>query len=80
MNNETTSILVVDDEPEMVRAICELLQKAGYRPMSANSGAQALEIVKQEQAAAKPPAKVQTSAKPAKKGKAARARKAKAKK
>jgi len=35
--------------PRWVRAICELLQKTGYRPISANSGTRALEIVKQEQ-------------------------------
>ncbi|MGH8014044.1 MAG: sigma-54-dependent transcriptional regulator [Candidatus Binataceae bacterium] len=48
MSNESASVLVVDDEPEMVRALCELLQESGYRPLSANSGAQALEMVKRE--------------------------------
>src|ERR1700730_9046033 len=33
----------------MARAVCELLQGAGYQPLSANSGAEALDIVKREQ-------------------------------
>lgn len=49
MSNDRATVLVVDDEPEMARALCELLQAAGYRTLSANSGADALEIVKRKQ-------------------------------
>jgi two-component system response regulator GlrR len=49
VSNDPATILVVDDEPEMARAVCELLQGAGYQPLSANSGAEALDIVKREQ-------------------------------
>ncbi|MGH7987702.1 MAG: sigma-54-dependent transcriptional regulator [Candidatus Binataceae bacterium] len=48
MNKQPATVLVVDDETEMVRAICELLQGAGYRALSANSGVEALELVKRE--------------------------------
>jgi putative CocE/NonD family hydrolase len=49
MNNDPATILVVDDEPEMARAVCELLQGADYQALSANSGEEALGIVKREQ-------------------------------
>jgi DNA-binding NtrC family response regulator len=38
--------LVVDDDPAMAAALCELLRESGYRPLGANSGPAALDIVK----------------------------------
>jgi DNA-binding NtrC family response regulator len=49
VSNDPATVLVVDDEPEMTRAVCELLQETGYRALGANSGVQALEIVQREQ-------------------------------
>jgi two-component system response regulator AtoC len=47
--NDPATILIVDDEPEMVRAVSDLLEGAGYRALGALSGREALEIVKREQ-------------------------------
>jgi len=42
-------ILVVDDEPKMVRLVREILTAAGYEVLAACSGEQAIELVAQEQ-------------------------------
>jgi CheY-like chemotaxis protein len=42
------SILVVDDDPEMSSAVCEVLRQAGYLSRSAQSGSEALAIVRRE--------------------------------
>jgi len=41
-------VLVVDDDPEMAAAICDLLSESGYRPLAANSGPEALDIIKRD--------------------------------
>ena len=40
------TILVVDDEPELRRAACRLLQRHGYRTIEAASGEEGLEQVR----------------------------------
>jgi two-component system KDP operon response regulator KdpE len=42
-------ILVVDDEPKMVRLVREILTAAGYEVLAACSGEQAIELVAKEQ-------------------------------
>ena len=42
------TILVVDDDTAMISAVCEVLRQTGYLPLSAQSGSEALEIVKRE--------------------------------
>ncbi len=42
-------ILVVDDEPKMVRLVREILTAAGFEVLAACSGEQAIELVAQEQ-------------------------------
>ena len=39
-------ILVVDDEADIVRCIQTVLEKAGYKVLTASDGAQALDIIK----------------------------------
>ncbi len=39
-------ILVVDDEADIVRCIRAVLEKNGYEALTANDGAQALELIK----------------------------------
>jgi DNA-binding NtrC family response regulator len=46
LTERQATILVVDDDAEMSSAVCEVLRQRGYLPLSARSGAQALEIVK----------------------------------
>jgi len=41
-------VLVVDDNPINLRVACGLVQKAGYRTLTATNGAQALELVQRE--------------------------------
>ena len=48
MTEVQTSILVVDDDPEMSSAVCEVLRQAGYLSRSAQSGSEAIEIVRRE--------------------------------
>ncbi|MGD0117654.1 MAG: sigma-54 dependent transcriptional regulator [Candidatus Binatus sp.] len=48
MNSEQATILVVDDDQDMVSALCDILRQAEYRPLSANSGHDALAIVERE--------------------------------
>jgi two-component system cell cycle sensor histidine kinase/response regulator CckA len=40
------TILVVDDEPELRRAACRLLERHGYRTLEAASGEEALELAR----------------------------------
>jgi len=44
----TENILVVDDEPALAELTCEILNHYGYNAFSAESGAEALEILKKE--------------------------------
>ena len=48
MTEPQATILVVDDDAAMSSAVCEVLRQTGYLPLSAQSGAEALEIVRQE--------------------------------
>ena len=48
MTERQATILVVDDDDAMTSALCEVLRQTGYLPLSAQSGAEALEIVKRE--------------------------------
>jgi two-component system, NtrC family, response regulator HydG len=48
VNSEQATILVVDDDQDMVSALCDILRQAGYRALSANSGHDALAIVEHE--------------------------------
>jgi two-component system response regulator HydG len=48
VNSEQATILVVDDDHDMVSALCDILRQAGYRALSANSGHDALAIVDRE--------------------------------
>jgi two-component system response regulator HydG len=48
VNSEQATILVVDDDQDMVSALCDILRQAGYRALSANSGHDALAIVERE--------------------------------
>ncbi|HVN29229.1 MAG TPA: sigma-54 dependent transcriptional regulator [Candidatus Binataceae bacterium] len=45
--NETLSILIVDDDPAMSSLLCDVLREAGYEVRSANSGAAALAMVRE---------------------------------
>jgi DNA-binding NtrC family response regulator len=49
VSDPKATILVVDDDPAMARALCELLGESAYRPLSANSGPEALAVVKHHQ-------------------------------
>ncbi len=49
MNTNDPKILVVDDDAEMASVLSDVLRDAGYTALSANSGAQALELVEREQ-------------------------------
>ncbi len=40
--------MVVDDDHDMVSALSDILRQAGYHPLSANSGHDALAIVERE--------------------------------
>lgn len=42
-------ILIVDDEPKLVRLVCEVLAATGYEVLSSSSGTQAIETVAIEQ-------------------------------
>jgi two-component system response regulator HydG len=48
LTERQATILVVDDDAAMSGAVCEVLRHAGYLALSAQSGAEALEIVKRE--------------------------------
>lgn len=42
------SVLVVDDDRQMVRTLCDVLSKRGYRPHGVHSGEEAVAAVDQE--------------------------------
>ena len=48
MNPNQATIVVVDDDRDMASLVCDVLRQAGYNALSANSGSEALEIVKRE--------------------------------
>ena len=48
MTEPQATILVVDDDAAMTSAVCEVLRQSGYLPLSAQSGSEALDIVKRE--------------------------------
>ncbi len=48
MSQNQAIVVVVDDDREMANLVCDVLRQAGYGAISANSGAEALEIVKRE--------------------------------
>ncbi len=48
MNNQSKSILVVDDEPKILEVVSALLKKKGFRVLSAENGQMALDIFNRE--------------------------------
>ncbi len=46
--NEAVTILVVDDNPPMVKTLADILELKGYVVRAAHSGAKALEILQRE--------------------------------
>ena len=48
MENERSTILVVDDDREMANILVEILSAAGYRAIATNSGADALALVRRD--------------------------------
>ncbi|MBV8771460.1 MAG: response regulator, partial [Deltaproteobacteria bacterium] len=49
MTEGQATILVVDDDAAMTSAVAEVLRQSGYLPLSAQSGLEALEIVKRDE-------------------------------
>ena len=45
VHSGNATILVVDDDHDMVAALCDILRQAGYQTMSAHSGHEAIAIV-----------------------------------
>ena len=48
VHSDQASVLVVDDDHDMVAALCDILRQAGYRTLSAHSGHEALALVERE--------------------------------
>jgi len=48
MHSGQATVLVVDDDHDMVAALCDILRQAGYRTLSAHSGHEALAMVERE--------------------------------
>src|ERR1019366_9090031 len=48
VNSEQATVLVVDDDHDMVSALHDILRQAGYRALSANSGHEAVAMVERE--------------------------------
>ena len=48
MNSDPATVVVVDDDHEMANVVCDVLREAGYKAFGANSGNEALMLVKQE--------------------------------
>ena len=44
---ETINVLVVDDDKEIVNAICKLLESEGYKTLKAYDGLEAIDILTQ---------------------------------
>jgi DNA-binding response OmpR family regulator len=49
MKRQNPLILIVDDEPKLVRLVCEILKATGYEGIAASSGEQALRVAAMEQ-------------------------------
>ena len=47
-HSQPATVLVVDDDHDMVSALSDILRQAGYRPLSAHSGHEALALVERE--------------------------------
>jgi two-component system response regulator HydG len=47
LSSDRATIVVVDDDREMVSVLCDLLSEAGYRTLSANSAADVLTLINQ---------------------------------
>src|SRR5260370_37482956 len=47
-HSENATVLVVDDDHDMVGALSDILRQAGYRPIGAHSGPEALALVERE--------------------------------
>jgi two-component system, NtrC family, response regulator HydG len=48
VNPNQGTVVVADDDRDMANLVCDVLRQAGYNALSANSGSEALEIVKRE--------------------------------
>ncbi len=48
MSGETAQLLVVDDQPGVLRMICEVLRESGYQVDQATNGNQALSLVRKK--------------------------------
>jgi two-component system response regulator HydG len=48
VNPNHGTVVIVDDDRDMTNLVCDVLRQAGYNALSANSGSEALELVKQE--------------------------------
>jgi diguanylate cyclase (GGDEF)-like protein len=48
-NNEFRDVLVVDDDPAMVRILSRIIEREGYLPVPSTDGAEALSILKSRQ-------------------------------
>jgi len=48
VHSGNATILVVDDDHDMVAALCDILRQAGYQTMGAHSGDEAVAIVERE--------------------------------
>jgi two-component system, NtrC family, response regulator HydG len=49
VSEQPETILVVDDDAAMTSALCEVLRQTGYVAISAQSGSEALELIRREQ-------------------------------
>ena len=47
MDLQTAKILIVDDEPDICRLLCRLMESEGYKTISAHDGKEALEKIRQ---------------------------------
>jgi DNA-binding NtrC family response regulator len=48
VHSELATVMVVDDDHDMVSALCDILRKAGYHPLSVYSGHEAVAMVERE--------------------------------
>lgn len=48
MNDQSARILVIDDDPAIVRAIRKILERADYEVLEAEDGKQGLEVARRE--------------------------------
>ncbi len=47
-DSDSATVLVVDDEPELCRALCKLLTRNGYRVLTAGNGEEGLDTLRKE--------------------------------